>query len=219
MSQQFRVGFCVSGRGSLCRSAVLQSQQLGIEAALVVGGYTAPADLESFCQDHQVPFVRMGSAKQRVQYDQQLYSVCADADLDLLCLTFDKIIPADLIRRYPGKIVNVHMALLPAFPGLHSIAQALETGVRYAGATIHEVVEEVDQGSIIAQCVLGTRSLESTEFFGRRLFGLLRLMYLQVIAWYGEGRVFKDDCGRVWVRDAVYGEFPISPAVEKSFPD
>src|SRR5262249_4503741 len=131
-----------------------------------------------------------------------------------LSLTFDRIIPPDLVARYPGRIINTHMGLLPGFKGMNGLAQALEAGVRFAGATIHEVVEGGDDGAVIAQCGGGTARDDSPALLGVRLFASLRRMYLQVIAWYAAGRVVKDQRGRIWVRDAIYGELPISPAVE-----
>jgi phosphoribosylglycinamide formyltransferase-1 len=113
----------------------------------------------------------------------------------------------------------VHMAQLPSFPGMHGLAQTLAGHARFAGATIHEVDEQVDHGSIIAQCITGVRAGDTPETLGRRLYRPLRLMYLQVLAWYAAHRVFHDEQGRVWIRDAVYGELPISPAVEQGFPD
>ena len=79
--------------------------------------------------------------------------------------------------------------------------------------------EEVDHGAVIAQCLLGIRRHETPELFGSRLFNHLRLMFLQVLKWYSSGRVTADEQGKIWVRDAVYGEFPVSPALEDSFPD
>lgn len=217
MSHKYRVGFAVSGRGHLFRSAVLQRDTLGITPTILVVEERSPRDLDHFCTQHGVRCIRLPTNRAALQ--ERIYEACVAADLDLLCLTFDKIIQPELVSHYRERIVNVHMSLLPAFPGRDGLAQTLHGGVRYAGATIHEVDEEVDHGAIIAQCITGIRSNDTVNSLGARLFGLLRLMYLQVIAWYASGRVFKDDHGKIMVRDAVYGEFPISPAVELAFPD
>ena len=212
-----RVGFCVSGGGSLFRAAVLHAPALRIQPELLVLDQNASPELEAFCRAQEISFVRI-SYKNREEADHELTQRLVEADLGLLCLTFDKLIPPALVDHYMGRIINVHMGLLPAFKGFRAIRQALQANVRFLGATIHEVDKEMDNGPIIAQCIQGVRENESEESAGKRLFNNLRLMYLQVIAWYAQGRVYKDSSGAVRVKDARYGEFPISPAVEASFP-
>jgi phosphoribosylglycinamide formyltransferase-1 len=212
------VGFCVSGEGRLFRAAVLHAEKIGIRASLVVAEYKASPELEGFCSEHQVPFVRIGKMP-RPEFDKTLVHHCTKLELDLLSLTFDKIIPQELIKHFAGRVINVHPALLPAFAGLDGLGQSERAGVRYMGATIHLADELMDHGAIVAQCVLGLRRGDTVASAGRRLFPYLRLMYLQVLAWFAEGRVEFDEQGRVWIRDAVYGETPISPAVERAFAD
>jgi phosphoribosylglycinamide formyltransferase-1 len=214
---KLRVGFCVSGAGSLFRAAVYHAQTLGIEPALLVLDHKASSDLEAFGAAHRIPSLRL-SYENRQEADRELTRRLIEADLGLICLTFDKLLPPDLVDHYSGRIINVHMGLLPAFKGFRAIRQALRGGVCFFGATIHEVDKEMDNGPIIAQCIQGVREDESEESAGKRLYNYLRLMYLQVIRWYAQGRVYKDSSGLVRVKDARYGEFPISPSVEASFP-
>lgn len=218
MSNLFRVGFCISGSGRLFRAAALHASELGIEPALVVAENKASRDLESFCEARRIPCVRIAAAS-RPEFDEKLCAACMDAHLDLLSLTFDKMVPATLIHHYAGRVINVHPALLPAHKGLNATQQVVDAGVRFTGATIHEADEMMDNGAIIAQCILSLREGDDASSIGRRTFPLLRLLYLQVLAWYAEGRVVKDVRGRIWVRDAVYGEMPFSPALERAFAD
>jgi len=219
MEARFRVGFCVSGGGHLFRAAAVHSEQLAIDPALVILDGRAQEDLEKFCGDRAIRCVRLPHELPNDQFNEKITSLCADAELALLCLTFDKILPPELVTHYRGRIINVHMGLLPAFKGLNALQRAVSHNIRYAGATIHEVDEKIDHGAQIAQCIVGIRRLETAEQLGGRLFGLLRSMFLQVIAWYSHGRVTKDEDGRIWVRDAVYGEIPISPSIEMTFPE
>ncbi|MDZ7267792.1 MAG: formyltransferase family protein [candidate division KSB1 bacterium] len=218
MADKLRVGFCVSGGGHLCKAALHHAETLGIRPALLLADYKAAADLEILARERDIPFHRL-ARQERERVQQQITAICATSELDLLCLTFDKILPAELVAQYRGRIINVHMGLLPAFKGMHALEQAVRAGVKYAGATIHEVDVEVDSGAIIAQCLTGVRQQESPAALGARLYGYLRLMFLQVLAWYAEGRISRDQAGRLWVTNGVYGELPISPAVERSFPD
>jgi phosphoribosylglycinamide formyltransferase 1 len=213
MAADFKVGFCISGQGRLFRAAADHAARLGIRPALVVAESKASPDLEEFCRMRNIAFVRL-PVLPRPQFDEEILQRCAGAKLDLLSLTFDKLIPAALVRQLPGKIINVHPALLPAFKGMHALQQVAEAGVSVTGATIHEVDEQMDHGPIIAQCVVGLGQGETADSIGKKIFPLLQPMYLQVLAWFAAGRVVKDAAGRLSVRDAVYGRLPVSPALE-----
>ena len=210
---ELRVGFCVSGRGRLFREAATRRSALGIVPALLVADHGASAALEPFCTAAGIPVARLPEDDDR--YRTEIARACDAASLDLLCLTFDRILPPEVVAPRPGRIINVHLALLPAFRGKRAFERALAADVRYAGATIHEVTEDVDRGPIVAQCVIATQRDDTVEAVGDRVYGLLRPMFLQVLAWYAEGRVARDDRGRIRVRDAVYGELPVSPALER----
>jgi phosphoribosylglycinamide formyltransferase-1 len=214
----FRVGFCASGQGRLVRSAIMQRNELGVDIALVVLEHKASVELEEFCHAHGIPTVRLEKLP-RQEFNDLLTRTLIEAALDLVCLTFDRLIPPEVVRHYRGRIINTHMSLLPAFVGFHAFENAIGSGVRYAGVTIHEVNEEADAGAIVAQTLVGVRRHETPDTLGRRLFGQLRSMFLQTVAWYAEGRIERDDQGRIWVREGVYGEFPTAPAVERAFAD
>ena len=218
MSDARRVGFCVSGEGRLFRAAASQRERLGITPTLVIAEAKAASDLEDFCSARQIPFHRL-DPRDRSGFDRQVTRLCIEARLDLLCLSFDRVLSPELVAHYRGRILNVHMGLLPAFKGMNALRQATQAGARFAGATIHEVTADLDGGAIVAQCLVGVRRQETEDSLGGRLFGPLRLMFLQVLSWYAAGRVMKDEQGRVWIKDAVYGELPISPAVEAAFPE
>src|SRR3712207_57489 len=107
MASEYSVGFCVSGQGRLFRSAVMQKEELGIRPALVVADHSASTELEAFCGGRNVPFVRLEKLR-RAEFNTEITRICMDAKLDLLCLTFDRIIPPELVRHYRGRIINVH---------------------------------------------------------------------------------------------------------------
>lgn len=212
----FKVGFLVSGKGRLAMAAIENSVYIGIHPCVVIADDKADEDLERFSASHGVAFVRIPKLP-RSEFHQVLYEFCVKESFDLVSLTFDKIVPPDLVDLYRGRMINVHPGLLPAFSGRGALERAEFQGVRFAGATIHEVVEEVDAGAIIAQCVTGLGFNEKSDAFGARLYGNLRKMFLQTLNWYATGRVFKDGLGRIWIKDAKYGGFPISPSVELNF--
>jgi len=217
-ARQFRVGFCISGGGRLFRAAVHHAAQIGIVPALVVAETKSDPSLAEFCASKSIDYKSL-NPKNRLEFDEHITRLCAVANLDLLCLTFDRLIPAGLVRHYRHRIINVHMGLLPAFKGMHALNAAIESGVRFAGATIHEVDELMDNGAVIAQCAVGVRREDTNETIGSRMFVYLRPMFLQVLRWYSTGRVTRDDKGRIWIVDGIYGELPISPSLEDAFSD
>jgi len=208
------VGFCVSGNGSLFRAAVEHRHELSIEPRLVVIEKKSAPDLEDFCSRNGLRCVRLDPGD-RPAFDRELTRILIEADLDLVALTFDRVLPPEVVRHYAGRVINAHPALLPAFPGMHGMRRTLTSGTRFGGATIHEVVDEVDAGAIIAQAVVATVPDETQSEYGRRMYELLEPMYLQVIGWYAEGRVERAAEGRIVIRDARYGTLPISPALER----
>jgi len=93
-----------------------------------------------------------GSYRERAERDSAMGDWLEEHDIDLLVLAgFMEILSAEFIRRFEGRIVNVHPSLLPAFPGIRAIEQAIEAGVRVSGVTVHFVDEGVDSGPIILQ--------------------------------------------------------------------
>jgi phosphoribosylglycinamide formyltransferase-1 len=210
--RRMKVAFCVSGRGSLFRAAVSQAEAIGIRPVLLVTETKSSTELDAFARDHGVRQVRL-DPNPRDAFDRDLARVLQEADADLISLTFDRILPAEIVRAHAGRIINVHPALLPAFAGTHGIERTLESGARFGGATVHEVIDEVDAGPVIAQAVLGTIPGESPDDYGRRMYALLEPMFLTVLGWYADGRVEHDAAGRVVVRGAVYGTLPVNPTL------
>ncbi len=208
-----RVGFCVSGGGHLFRAAVEHAVSLGINATHVLLDRGAATDLETFAAAHAVSVHRLKSPR-RPQLDDEMTAFFDAADADLWALTFDKLLPASVVTPRRGRIINVHMALLPAFAGMHGIRQTLTGGARFGGATLHEVDEEMDHGPLIAQCGIGTLPGDDERSAGARIWPLLRATYLQVLAWYAAGRVVRDADDCLWVCDARYGTWPIAPEPE-----
>lgn len=216
LKKSFRVGFCVSGAGRLFQAAAERAEVLSIIPALVIAEQTADPNVRLFCEKRGIAFGELPRSS-RCETQEFLFNRCVAAELDLLVLTFDKIIGPELVRHYRSKIINVHPSLLPALPGRNALSNTVKSGVRFAGATIHEVDELTDHGPIIAQCVEGVRAGDSEETLGIRLFPLMRLMYIQVISWYAQGRVQRNSEGKLEVLGGDYGAFPISPAVEEDF--
>jgi phosphoribosylglycinamide formyltransferase 1 len=209
-----RMVFCVSGGGALFKAAVRERGTIPIEPVLLIARPAAAPDLEDFCAQNDVEMVRLPKMD-RPAFDARITELCVNAKPDLISLTFDRLLPQAFVETFSHRLINMHPSLLPAFAGIDGVRDAMASGTRYSGATIQEVVHEMDAGPIVAQCVVPIVPGEPRESWGARMYRLCEPMYLQVLAWYAEGRVAHSEAGHVLVRDANYDALPISPALER----
>ena len=119
----------------------------------------------------------------RVEYDQLLVKTLRPFNPALVCLAgFMRILSPVMIREYPSRILNIHPALLPAFPGLHAQRQALEYGVKISGCTVHIVDEGVDTGPIIMQRAVEVLEGDTEESLSARILEQEHQIYWRAIA-------------------------------------
>jgi len=158
----------VSGRGSNLK-AICNAIDAGTCDANIVGVVSdrKKATALAFADTRAIPtrVVPLSKGDDRELWNDSLAETVASLDPDLVVLAgFMRVLGAPLLERFPGRIINVHPALLPAFPGHNGPQDALAGGVRVSGCTVHVVDSGVDTGPIIAQAavpVLGTDSAES----------------------------------------------------------
>jgi phosphoribosylglycinamide formyltransferase-1 len=100
-----------------------------------------------------------------------------------------RVLSPEFVRRYRMRVLNVHPALLPAFPGLHAQRQALERGVRVAGATVHFVDEGVDTGPIVLQAAVPVRDGDTEETLSARILVEEHRLYPEAVRLFAEGRL------------------------------
>lgn len=109
---------------------------------------------------------------------------------DLLALAgFMRVLGTAFVRRYEGRLFNIHPSLLPAFPGLRTHARALEAGCRYAGATVHLVTPELDHGPIVAQAMVPVQPDDDEVRLAERVLARECQMYPRVLRWLAEERL------------------------------
>jgi phosphoribosylglycinamide formyltransferase-1 len=117
-------------------------------------------------------------------------------DVDLVCLAgFMRVLGAGFLARWPGRVMNIHPALLPAFPGMHGPRQALAYGVVQAGCTVHLVDAGVDTGPILAQASVPVSPGDTEATLAARILAMEHRIYPMCLRWMAEGRVTVD--GRV----------------------
>lgn len=128
------------------------------------------------------------------EYDSKLVSVLEKYNVTpqngLICLAgFMRIMSPEFIRLYKGRILNIHPAILPSFPGLHSQRQALEYGVKYTGCTVHFVDEGVDTGPIIIQSVVMVKDGDTEEALAKRILKQEHKIYPKAVKLFAKGRI------------------------------
>ena len=150
-----RLAVLISGRGSNLQALIdaIADGRLDAEIATVISDRPGALGLDRARQagipTQVLPWL---GEKRRVEYFQNRQRVLQEADVELVVLAgFLRILPMELVRAFPQRIINIHPSLLPAFPGLNAQRQALEYGVRITGCTVHFVDEGLDSGPIIIQ--------------------------------------------------------------------
>lgn len=186
-----RVGVLISGRGSNLQALLgaARSGQLGGEVAVVVSNVATAAGLER-ARDAGVPtHVVSHRGLAREDFDRALLDVLAPFRLDLVCLAgFMRILGPSFTRAYPGRVLNVHPSLLPAFPGLEPQKQALDRGVKVSGATVHVVDDGLDSGPIVVQEAVMVREDDTAETLAERILEAEHRIYPQAVRLLLEGR-------------------------------
>lgn len=126
----------------------------------------------------------------RAAFDAAMADILDANGVELICLAgYMRVLSAEFVRRYRTRVLNVHPALLPAFPGLHAQRQALEYGVRVTGATVHFVDEGVDTGPIVLQAPVPVLEGDTEETLAARILVEEHRLYPEAIRLYAEGRL------------------------------
>jgi phosphoribosylglycinamide formyltransferase-1 len=149
----FRIAVLASGTGTNLQ-AILDTVHgsVGIEVVCVASNKPEAHALERATEAGVETGVFPRAGRDRADRDAAMADWLAERDVDLIVLAgYMELLSPEFVRRFPNRIVNVHPALLPSFPGLDAIGQALEHGVRVTGVTVHFVDEGVDSGPIILQ--------------------------------------------------------------------
>jgi len=127
-------------------------------------------------------------------YDKKIVSVLekynVTASNGLVCLAgFMRIMSPEFIRHFKGRVMNIHPALLPSFPGLHSQKQAVEYGAKYSGCTVHFADEGVDTGPIIIQTVVKVKDYDTEETLTKRILAKEHKIYPEAVKLFAQGRI------------------------------
>lgn len=209
-----RVVVLISGRGS--NMEALLEARLPVEFACVISNKPDAAGL-AIAAKHRVPtaVVNHRDHPGRAEFDAALAEEIDRHRPDLVVLAgFMRVLTDAFVRRYENRLINIHPALLPAFPGLDTHARALAAGVKLHGCTVHYVTPEVDSGPIIAQAAVPVLAGDTPATLAARVLRQEHRLYPQVLRWLAEDRVRLRDDGTVAVLtdNAAEHEALVSPS-------
>jgi len=186
----------ISGRGSNMEAIVKACAAEGWPArvAAVISNRPDAAGL-AFAQAHGIAtaVVDHKAFAERSDFDSALADSVAAHQPDLIVLAgFMRILSSAFVRRFEGRIVNVHPSLLPSFTGLHTHRRAIAAGCKLAGVTVHFVTAELDHGPIIAQAIVPVLPDDTEQSLSARVLAREHVLYPRVVRWIIEDRLKRD---------------------------
>jgi phosphoribosylglycinamide formyltransferase-1 len=175
-----KLAWAVSGRGMAAR-AVMEAHLAGLlesKLDLVIFDRTGATDaMMAYCTKRNINFTVIAPAN----IETELLQAQRARGFDAMGLTFNRLIPPSVIEAFNGRIFNLHLALLPMFPGFGATKKALESGLDYAGVTVHLVDAGVDTGPVIAQQRVQISASDNEATLGRRQFEAAVPLVLQTV--------------------------------------
>lgn len=188
-----RIVILISGRGSNMEAIVQRCAEEGWPAQVVAvvanrpdaGGlaFAAARGIATAVVDHKAHATREA-------FDEALAAVIDGFAPTLVVLAgFMRILGAGFVRRYEGRLLNIHPSLLPAFPGLHTHRRALEAGCKAVGATVHFVTPELDHGPIVMQSVVPVHAVDDEHTLAARVLTTEHVIYPLSVRWFVEGKL------------------------------
>jgi phosphoribosylglycinamide formyltransferase-1 len=193
MLKKVSIGVLVSGSGSNLQSIIdyIEAGALDAEIKVVISNNPDAFALER-CRKHRICAMVVDHRQfdSRESYDRRTIAILETSGVELVVMAgFMRILSPEFFRVFPRRIMNIHPALLPSFPGIHVQKKALEYGVKFAGCTVHFVDEGVDTGPIIIQSVVPVYEDDTTDTLATRILKEEHRIYPQAIQYYAEGRI------------------------------
>jgi phosphoribosylglycinamide formyltransferase-1 len=164
-------------------TAIREGRLPGAEIAVVLSNKVEAPGLGVAREMGLTALAIPSAGRKRAEHDAEMIAALKEHQVDLVCLAgYMRILTAEFVRAFPNCILNVHPALLPAFPGLDVQAQALDYGVKVAGCTVHFVDEAVDHGAIVMQRTVQVMDNDTAESLAARILIEEHIAYPDAIA-------------------------------------
>jgi phosphoribosylglycinamide formyltransferase 1 len=204
MTSPLPLGILASGSGSNLQAIIdaIEDGRVPAEIKVVICNRPGAVAIERATKHGlTVELIDHKTFSSRESFDERVIEVLREHGVELVCLAgFDRLISPLFVRAFPNAILNIHPALLPAFPGLHAQRQALEYGVRIAGCTVHLVDEKTDHGPIIIQAAVPVYSDDTLPELTERILAEEHRIYPEAICLFAEGAI-KIEGRRIVIRD------------------
>jgi phosphoribosylglycinamide formyltransferase-1 len=192
-----RVAVFISGGGSnmlaladACATQDFPAEIVAVFSDKPAAGGIAKAEARGI---RTFAFERKGFAG-KPEHEAAILAALDEVQPDILCLAgYMRLFSAEFISRYEGRILNIHPALLPLFPGLHTHERAIEAGVKIAGCTVHFVTEGMDEGPILAQGAVPVLADDTPETLAGRVLTVEHKLYPLALKLLAEGKVRMED--------------------------
>jgi phosphoribosylglycinamide formyltransferase-1 len=187
-----KLGILLSGRGSNFEAIArnVQAGKIPAEIAVVISNKEDALGLQTAQKMGLATRFIPSKGKEREAFDREVVAVLKEFQVDLVCLAgFMRILSPYFIREFPGRILNIHPALLPCFPGVEAQKQALEYGVKFTGCTVHIVDEGVDTGPIVCQAVVPVLDDDTVETLAARILKEEHRIYSEAICLLLEDKI------------------------------
>jgi phosphoribosylglycinamide formyltransferase-1 len=188
-----RIVILISGRGSNMEAivAACRAEQWPAKVVAVLANTARAAGLH-FAAEHGIATAVVDHKvfETREAFDAALAEAIDRHAPDLVVLAgFMRILGAAFVRRYEGRLMNIHPSLLPAFAGLHTHRRALEAGCKVSGATVHFVTADLDHGPIVMQSVVPVQPDDTEPSLAARVLATEHRIYPQSVRWFVQGRL------------------------------
>jgi len=191
-----RIGVLASGRGSNFQAIHEEIEKGKIKASIVLlatDTKEAPAVARAQGYGIETLYLNPKEFPSREAYDSAMASALKKRNVGLVILAgYMRIVSPAMIRHFKNRIMNIHPALLPSFPGLHGQAQALAYGVKIAGCTVHFVDEGMDTGPVICQAAVPVYDDDTEETLSARILQCEHKLYPQAVRLFAQGRLEVD---------------------------
>lgn len=193
MRVKVNLGILVSGSGSNLQSIIdnIENGRLDAEIKVVISNNPDAFAIERAKKHHIPSFVMQNQDySSREDFDRKMIDVLKSYSVELVVMAgFMRILGSLFLDAFPMKIMNIHPALLPAFPGMHAQKKAAEYGVRFSGCTVHFTDAGVDSGPIIIQAIVPAYPDDTEDTLAARILKEEHRIYPQAIQFYAEDRI------------------------------
>jgi len=188
-----RIAVLASGNGSNARRLfdLARAGTLDIDPVLLVCNRPGARVLEHAGQSG-VPSLLLDHTKEadRERYDRSLVAALQEAKAELIVMAgYMRLVTPFFLNSFPGRVLNIHPSLLPAFPGLRGAAEAVEYGARLSGCTVHLVEERMDSGPVVIQAAVSVMPDDDAGALQTRIHALEHRIYPQAVQWFAEKRI------------------------------